>query len=220
MKAVLVPVKDPANAKRRLASLLSARERSKLAWTMLKEVGSALAASREPDRIVVVARDRAVLRYAIAQGWDIIAESEQVSQACSVDRATDLLGQQGFEAVLCVAGDIPLLQAEDVDCLLRMELASPQAVLVPSRDGRGTNGLLRVPPSAIRARFGAGSLVLHKKEADSTGVRLVVVQNSRMALDLDEAADLLCLWELDRSTSTSQLISEMGLIQRLEERGA
>ena len=169
---------------------------------------------------MVVARDQAVLRYALAQGWDIVAESEQVCQAHSVDKATTLLGQQGFEVVLCVAGDIPLIQAEDVDFLLRMELASPQAVLVPSRDGVGTNVLLRVPPRAIRARFGIGSLALHKKEADSTGVRLVVVQNTRMALDLDEAADLQCLWELDQSTSTSQLIREMGLMQRLAEPGA
>ena len=217
MKAVLLPVKDPANAKQRLAQLLSPQERRQLVWTMFKEVGRALAASREADRIVVVAHDEAVLQYALQQGWDIIAETEQVSHSDSVDRAAGSLGQQGFEVVLCLAADTPLLRAEDVDCLLRMKLVSPQAVLVPSRDRRGTNALLRVPPRAIPARFGNNSLVLHKREAESAGARVAMVENPRMALDLDNVADLLYFCELDRRTSTSRLIREMGVMKRMHQ---
>lgn len=218
MKAVLLPVKDPANAKQRLAPLLSPKERRDLVWVMLEEIGAALTASKAADRIVLVGHDPAILRYGLRQGWGVIHESEQVSQGHSVDRASSLLRQQGAEVVLCVPGDTPLLQASDVDLLLNRRIPSPGALLVPSRDRSGTNALLRIPPDAFPSRFGKNSLRLHKREADSAGVTFEVIDNSRMALDLDEVADLVYFVELHQNhqeTLTFKAMKEMGLVQRL-----
>lgn len=215
MRVVLLPVKDPGNAKRRLASLLSADERRDLVWAMLREMAAELDACREADCVVVVARDPAVIQYAKQQGWEVIPESEQVSQGHSVDRASFLLQKRGAEVVLSVPGDIPLLQARDVDSLLRQPLAGPGAVLVPSRDGKGTNALLRMPPTVFPSRFGKNSFLLHRTAADAAAVALAVVENPRMALDLDEAADLVYIVKWNPGSSTSKMINEMGLLQRL-----
>jgi 2-phospho-L-lactate/phosphoenolpyruvate guanylyltransferase len=215
VKVILLPVKDPSHAKQRLATLLSPEERSQLAWTMLKDVSRALAASKAADRIVVVAHDPSVIQYALEQSWEVVREREQISESHSVDQASSWLQRQGATVVLRLPGDIPLLQAEDLDLLLKIELPSGSALLVPSRDGLGTNALLRTLPAAFPSRFGRNSFRLHQEEAQRAGVTMRVIENPRIALDLDEVSDLALFWEQGQETSTTQLIQKMGLVERL-----
>jgi 2-phospho-L-lactate/phosphoenolpyruvate guanylyltransferase len=197
--------------------LLSPGERRELVWAMLRDVSRALAASRAAERIVLVAHDPSVISYALGQGWDVLREREQLSESHSVDRASSWLGQQGATAVLRLPGDIPLLQAGDVDLLLSTGVASRSALLVPSRDGLGTNALLRTPPNAFPSRFGRNSFVLHQKEARRAGVSLRVIQNPRIALDLDELSDLVHFWGQGQGTFTRDLMGKLDLMERLLE---
>ena len=217
MKAILLPVKDPFKAKQRLAILLSSEERSQLAWAMLKDVSRAVAASKSADRMVAVAHDPSVIRYLLGQGWEVVTERQQISESHSVEQASSWLGQQGATAVLRLPGDIPLLQAGDVDLLLSTGVASRSALLVPSRDGLGTNALLRTPPDAFPSRFGGNSFVLHREEARRAGVSLRVIQNPRIALDLDELSDLVHFWGQGQGTFTRELMGKLDLMERLLE---
>jgi 2-phospho-L-lactate guanylyltransferase (CobY/MobA/RfbA family) len=56
MKVVLLPLKDPAHAKQRLAGHLTPKERQELAWAMLEDVTRAVGAAITPDQVVVVTR--------------------------------------------------------------------------------------------------------------------------------------------------------------------
>lgn len=206
-------------AKQRLTPLLSHQERAQLAWTMLRDVSRALMACQDADRIVVVTSDQGVMRYARGLGWDVVAERAQVSESQSVDFACSTLRAQGARAVLRIPADIPLVQPEDVDALLNLELASPAAALVPSRDGTGTNALLRLPPDLFPSRFGTDSFRLHQDEAQAAGVPLTVLDNPRIALDVDEADDLVCFWKLGRQTRTWETMKTMDLMARLMKRG-
>lgn len=208
MKVVLLPLKDPARAKQRLAGHLSAQERQELAWAMLEDVTAALRAARTPDQVVVVTGCHPALRHAQQNGWQVIEETQQISESHSVDHSCRLLQQRGASVVLRLPADIPLLQPEDIDSLLELDLEPQSAIIVPSRDGRGTNALLRTPPNAFPSRFGENSFLLHQQEARRHHVELEVLEKPRISFDLDEFSDLLRFQQLENETRTGQVLKQ------------
>jgi 2-phospho-L-lactate guanylyltransferase len=202
MKAVLIPLKDPTRAKTRLGSILSPGDRSRLVWSMFEDVAAAVQATTLADAIAVVTSFQPALDYARAAGWQAIVESEQTSESESVDRASRILLDRGFESVLRLPADLPLAQAPDIDQLLSIELRAPAALVVPSRDGSGTNALARTPPDLFPSHFGLDSFAIHKREAERAGAQFVVVANERLALDIDDPSDVEAFLELGAGTRT------------------
>jgi 2-phospho-L-lactate guanylyltransferase len=215
MKALLIPIKDPAQAKSRLNGLLSPAERQRLAWAMFEDVSRAVAASTKPDRVVLVTSFQPAIEHARRLGWDALVEVSQTSESASIDRASRELRERGFDVVMRLPADLPLVRAEDIDALLSIELRSPAALLVPSREGTGTNAVIRTPPCLFPSRFGPNSLALHKEEAARAGVECLIVDNSRIALDIDDPADLKLLLERGRGTLAFAALAEMKIAERL-----
>lgn len=214
MKALLIPLKDPANAKTRLAGLLLADERRRLAWAMFEDVSRAVCATTRPDRVVLVSSFEPAIEHARSAGWDVLIEDSQESESASIDWASRVLAERGFDTVMRLPADIPLVEARDIDELISLELRVHAAVLVPSREGTGTNAILRTPPALFPSRFGPNSLMLHKQEAVRAGVECLIVANTRIALDIDEPADLKVLLETGGSTQTLSVLAEMQIARR------
>ncbi len=214
MKVVLLPLKDPAQAKQRLAGHLSPQERQALAWAMLEDVTAAVGAATTPEQVVVVTSCQPGMRHAQKNSWQVIEENHQISESHSVDRSCKILQERGASVVLRLPTDIPLLQPEDIDSLLDLELQPPSALIVPSRDGTGTNALLRTPPSAFPSRFGENSVVLHQQEARHHQVELKILENPRIAFDLDELSDLLCFSQLESDTNTGQILKQFESLKK------
>jgi len=220
MKALLIPVKDPTNAKSRLSDLLSADERRQLAWAMFEDVIQAVVNAREPDRVVLVSSFAPAIERARNLNWEVLIEESQISESASVDWASRILSERGFDTVMRLPADLPLVRASDVDELLSIDLDSPGALLVPSREGTGTNAIIRTPPALFPSRFGPNSLALHKEEAERVGVECRVVNNERIALDIDETSDVERLLECGRGSASIDLLLEIGIIERLVSRKA
>ncbi|MEK6285452.1 MAG: 2-phospho-L-lactate guanylyltransferase [Acidobacteriota bacterium] len=217
MKALLIPIKDPTNAKTRLADLLSAEERRRLAWAMFEDVSRAVAAARKPDRVVMVTSFAPAVDRARELGWDVLIEESQVSESASVDWASRILSERGFDTVMRLPADLPLVRGADIDELLSIELESPGALLVPSREGTGTNAIIRTPPYLFPSRFGPDSRALHQQEAARVGVECMIVNNPRIALDIDEPADVAHLLEEGGGAQTVAALSEMRAFERLQD---
>ena len=216
MRALLLPVKDHRNAKQRLAGLLTLEERLALAHAMMHDVLSAVRRVRHAARIFVVTNYEPAMRIAHSAGWVVLAEDQQVSESASVDSASRLCAAQGVTALLRLPLDLPLIQPEDIDELLSLDFAAPAAVLVPSRDGTGTNALLRTPPTLFPSQFGAGSFAKHRALAEAAGAQLLVRSNPRLAMDVDDPGDLLALLNEDLSgTATGHWLAACGVEKRL-----
>jgi 2-phospho-L-lactate guanylyltransferase len=216
MKALLIPVKDTANAKTRLAGLLSREERTRLAWTMFEDVSRAVSSARGPDRVVLVSSFEPAIAHARSLGWEVLVERTQESESASVDWASRVLAERGFDTVMRLPADIPLVEARDIEELFSIELRTPAAVLVPSRAGTGTNAIIRTAPNLFPSRFGPNSLVLHKEEAARVGVECLIVNNPRIALDIDDPDDVRLLFETGGAAKTRSALEKMRIGERID----
>lgn len=207
---VLVPVKELKDAKARLAPLYPEAVRRGLAWVMLGGVLDSVAALPGPLRKVVVTSDGEAAELAEEKGFEVFREERQISESDSVDRASALLEQEGISGVLRVPLDLPCLRTEDLEQILARARDGVGAVIVPSRDRDGTNGLYRAPPTLFPSRFGPGSLALHEALARQMASRWEVLPLPSMALDVDDPADVAELLAGDVSGPAREFLERMG----------
>ena len=212
MRALLLPVKDLKNAKKRLMSVLTPEERFGLAEAMLADTIRAVQGVRAAEKIFVVTNYEPVMDLAKKNGWEVLREERQISESDSVDVASRICEERGVRNLLRLPLDLPLVQPGDIDELLNVECASPALVIVPSRDGTGTNAMLRTPPTLFPSHFGNGSFAKHLAEAGRAGARIIVRRNSRLEMDVDDASDLRALLEHDVSgTETGRWLRDSGV---------
>jgi 2-phospho-L-lactate guanylyltransferase len=211
MRALLLPIKDLNNAKMRLMAVLTPEERLGLAEAMLTDTVRAVQSVRRAEKIFVVTNYQPAMRVAEENGWEILREERQVSESDSVDAASRICELRGVTGLLRIPLDVPLVQANDIDDLLAIECQEPALVIVPSRDGLGTNAILRMPPALFPSHFGVGSFAKHVGEAESIGARVIFRRSARLEMDVDDEADLLALLKNDLSgTETGRWLRESG----------
>jgi 2-phospho-L-lactate/phosphoenolpyruvate guanylyltransferase len=216
MRALLLPIKDLRNAKQRLAGVLTADERTGLAQAMLADTVRALRVVRHADKIFVVTNYAPAIEIAHENGWQVLREDRQISESVSVDAASRECERLGVTALLRLPLDIPLVQPSDLDDLFEIHCPPPGLVIVPSRDGTGTNAILRTPPSLFPSHFGSGSFAKHCAEAERTSANIVKCRNIRLEMDVDDEADLRALLEHDLSgTHTGEWLVESGVAAKL-----
>ncbi|HEY6328196.1 MAG TPA: 2-phospho-L-lactate guanylyltransferase [Blastocatellia bacterium] len=217
MKAIIVPVKEPSNAKTRLDTLLSPAERGSLAWAMFLDVTRALKEIKGCCTVFVVTSYERAASHAQANGFGVLPEDRQLSESASVDWASETLAGRGFDSVLRLPADLPLIQGSDVAELVSVEVAPPASVLVPSRDGTGTNAIMRCPPGLFPSHFGPNSLALHIEESNRAGAAPLIISNDRIGLDIDEPADIQAFLERGSGTETFRIVSEIDVTRRMKE---
>lgn len=212
MRALLLPVKDLRYAKKRLAGVLSPEERFGLAQAMLSDTVRAIQGVRQAEQVFVITNYQPAMDIAEENGWEILREDRQVSESHSVDFASRVCEERGVTGLLRLPLDVPLVQAGDIDELLATECGAPALVIVPSRDGTGTNAILRTPPALFPSHFGEGSLAKHISEAKQASAKVSVRRNPRLEMDVDDESDLRALLEHDLSgTATGRWLRETRL---------
>lgn len=218
MRALLLPIKDLRHAKQRLAGFLSPEERFGLAQAMLADTLRAVRNVRRADRVFVVTNYAPAMRTSEENGWEILLEEQQISESVSVDATSRECERRGVTAVLRVPLDVPLVQASDIDDLLAIECAAAALIIVPSRDGTGTNAILRTPPTLFPSHFGKESFAKHCDEAQRAGAQILVRRNPRLEMDVDDEADLRALTLHDLSgTETGAWLRRNNLLAQLQQ---
>ena len=216
MRALLLPIKDLRHAKQRLAPFLTPEERFALAQAMLADTIRAVRGVRQAGKIFVVTNYAPAMQAAQENGWELLREDRQISESFSVDYASMQCAKRGVTALLRLPLDVPLVQSSDIDELLAFECAAPALVIVPSRDGTGTNAILRTPPTLFPSHFGSGSFAKHCDEARRVRAEVFVRRNARLEMDVDDEADLRALAHEDlRGTETGEWLQRSGLLERV-----
>jgi 2-phospho-L-lactate/phosphoenolpyruvate guanylyltransferase len=183
----ILPVKSFGSAKQRLAGVLGAGSRQALAQAMFADVLASLRHVSGLDSVTVVTADRTAESAAVGERVQVLRDPEEAGQSQAALIGIRHAQAAGFDRVLLVPGDTPLLDPAEVADLL--ERAGPVAI-VPDRHGTGTNALLLSPPDAIEPSFGPGSLARHIAAAAAAGVEHSVEEIPTLMLDVDTPEDL------------------------------
>jgi 2-phospho-L-lactate/phosphoenolpyruvate guanylyltransferase len=191
--AAILPVKRFTRAKQRLGMSVADPLREDLARAMVGDVLVALTETASIERTIVVTREDSVAAAARYLGALVVQDTAEESQSAAVALGVERALAEEFERVLCVPGDCPALDPEELDCLL--EGAGSEVVVVPDRHGTGTNGLLLTPPDAIAPSFGPDSCERHLALAREAGAVCRIERPPSLLLDIDTGADLAALRE-------------------------
>lgn len=216
MRYLLIPVKDLTHAKQRLAALMTQQERTRLAWAMLENTLAIAAQVRTVDRVTIVTLYPPAIELAQKFGMEIILETEQISESASVDFGSRQAATLGSEAVLRLPIDLPLITSEDIETVLAADKPESSVVMVPSRDGTGTNAILRRPPTLFPSHFGTGSLAKHIREAEQANASCTLLDLPNIALDIDEPEDLAEFLKLGQGSQVYKLLVELRISERLK----
>jgi 2-phospho-L-lactate guanylyltransferase len=187
----ILPVKSFGAAKQRLAPALGAGSRQALAQAMLSDVLASLRRVPGLDAVAVVTADRMAESASLGGRVQVLRDTEQAGQSPAANIGIRYAQGRGFERVLLVPGDTPLLDPAELGALLRRGDEEALGVLVvPDRHRKGTNALLLRPPDAIEPSFGPGSLKRHVDAAAAAGAAYAVAQLPTLMLDIDTGDDL------------------------------
>ena len=194
----VVPVKDLAQAKRRLAPVLAPPERRRFVLAMLSDVLAALKAIDDLAGILVVTADPAVAVQARAAGARVLTDGAGDGYSGAVNAAARVLAREGRGGMLAVPADIPLATAEEFTHLLRDHPHGRAVSLVLAHDGRGTNAVLLTPSDAMPLEYEGDSFSRHVRKAQDAGLPIVRHRSPGIEVDIDLPADL----DLVRRTAT------------------
>ncbi len=187
----ILPIKSFGAAKQRLAGLLGGGAREALVQAMFQDVLASLRHVPELDAVAVVTANPVAERAAHGEGVLLLPDADEAGhcEAASIGVAYALA--HGFDRVLLVPGDTPLLDPEELRGMLRgAEAENVGLVVVPDRHGSGTNALLLSPPDAVEPAFGPGSCQRHRDLAAAAGVSCRVEALPSLAIDVDTPEDL------------------------------
>lgn len=219
MRFGLIPVKELAQAKARLAPVLDDAARRRLALALFRDVLAAALACAALDAVAVVTRDEEVLTLAREAGAEGLAEPGVLNEALT--SAAETLARRDGDRLVVLAADLPLATSDDIAAVAQ---ARADIAVAPSRDG-GTNALaLPLPVGAGAFRFGVDSARRHLAGAEEAGLRSLRLDLPNLAFDLDTPEDLAELRRIategrpvGRQTLTT--LTQLGLLSEQGGRG-
>jgi 2-phospho-L-lactate guanylyltransferase len=187
--AVIVPAKDPAQAKSRLSPLLPAAARHALASALFRQTLAFFRQGSPALPLAVVTDCAAFAEEAAAAGAAVIRDAG-TGLTAAVEEATRWSLGQGFRAQLVIPSDIAVLDRAELAHLLAVPRPAPSVTLCPSAEEDGTNALLTTPPDALPIWYAPGSFARYLRAAQAAAIPVTVLRLPGLGLDLDTPADI------------------------------
>ena len=213
----ILPVKEMAGAKQRLAPLLSPEERMALMQVMLCDVMAALSAAQGLAGIAMVTLDPWAQALAQKCGARIITEGAGEGHTGAVTAAASVLQAEGVAAILTLPGDIPAMKTAEVEALITAASAAPAFIIAPAHDEQGSNAILMSPPDAVTLRFGEDSYFPHLAVACAAGIAPQILRLPGIAMDIDHPADIARFAAIPEAKATRTLLwlQQNGILKRV-----
>ncbi len=204
----VVPVKERASAKERLAPMLPPEIRQALALAMLEDVLEALSAAPGIAGLLVVTVDPESRLMAARYGGRAIEVGARDGHTGAVAAAARLLAAEGRSGMLALPGDIPLVTPAEIAQLLAAHLPAPSFTIVPSHDKKGSNAIACSSSDAVPLRFGENSFYPHLQAAEACGIRPTVLHLPGIALDIDNPEDVVSFMRIASPTRARAVLAE------------
>lgn len=187
MTFILIPLKRLKDSKTRLSKILTIKERIELTIAMLKDVVESVIEAKGVECTYVINNDKEVVEVLKEYNVETLKDpGDGFNNALS--RNLEKL-EEITDSALILPSDIPLLNSEDIECLIDLGFKS-EAVICPSSDLLGTNALMMNPPTLFPPSFGIHSFKRHTYAACNKKVKFIIFRNYRISFDIDNIIDL------------------------------
>lgn len=216
----VVPVKRFSAAKSRLAPVLDAGERARLARLMFEDVLEVLLQCQEVlEGTAVVTSDQDAAAWARKRGAAVVFDHGDNGINAAVGLAIERIGGNGDDGIMVVPSDIPQVLPNAIVTAAEA-IVSPRTLAIAAaiEDG-GTNLLACRPAGAIPLRFGPRSFDRHYRAALQASITVHALRLPELSLDIDRPENLRAFLSLKSKTRTHAFLSRLGVEARLEQRG-
>lgn len=214
----ILPVKPFHLGKSRLHPFLTSEEIIQLNRKLFTDTYRCLQACQEIDKILVIAKDDAILKLVDEWGGVGLPENTSSSLNLAIAQAFAFIHNSGESGpVLVIPADLPGMKPEDLRGLFALAGSDkssehndgkhscignslglenkehnkiyPFLVIVPDYNQTGTNALLMSEAELITPMFGRRSFQKHIRQALVKSINLTVWLNDAMQSDLDTLQD-------------------------------
>ncbi|MFK7792059.1 MAG: 2-phospho-L-lactate guanylyltransferase [Devosiaceae bacterium] len=185
---IVIPMKDPGEAKTRLGDTLPAKARAALARTLFRQTLRVLKSVDSSLPIVVVTSSHAIRAMCRALGVKLLDDPGEGLNA-AVRYGANYAAQQGFSSICVLPGDLADPSADDLIALFAMPGKERSVIISPAHDG-GTNALVVTPPNALAFEYGPGSCAAHQAAAEEAGLSCLIAPLPSLLYDVDRSSDL------------------------------
>lgn len=185
--SLVIPVRDPASAKSRLAvgdDPAAHARRAALAGAIALDTVTAARAAREVGEVIVVGT--------LASALDGVQVLDDPGYGLLVAVGAGLAAADPAAPTAVLLGDLPALQPADLDAAL-VAASEYHWAFVPDAEGTGTTLVTAAAGLPHALRFGEGSADQHR---DAGYVELDLPERSGLRRDIDTPAQLAALAEL------------------------
>jgi 2-phospho-L-lactate guanylyltransferase len=183
--SAVIPMKPLAQAKTRMA--LSPLTREAVVLAMFKDTLSAVGQSSNVVETYIVTRDPEISSIARRFGAKVVREHRlsSLNYALGLGRREAALDRP-FNGIAMIAGDLPGLEAAELDSVIDELDVRQRPLLVPDHHHVGTSMLLHTYGHFPAISFGEGSLTAHER----FGYQRVQHHVPSLQHDVDTLSDL------------------------------
>jgi 2-phospho-L-lactate guanylyltransferase len=183
---VLTPCKSLSAGKSRLESCLDAAQRQRLCEYFLTRTVELASLVTGSEHVRVVTSDPAAVSVAARYSISCLPDANAgLNAALTSAREATMRDKLSAQRLMILPIDLPYATAE---ALAHAAESKADVVINSDESGRGTNVLvLSAAAEAFRFSFGANSFAAHSNQAHAAGLDLQIINDPRLARDIDEA---------------------------------
>jgi len=186
---LIIPVKNLKNSKSRLSNRLERFNRIVLSTQMLLHTLDIANSSENINETVVISSDDNVKDIVQQKNVTFIKESGNFSVNNAVSIGIDYFEKKNHNSVLILPIDLICLTIFDIKNIIEIG-KKYDIVLVPSKDGNGTNALYLKLPNLFHTRFDNSSLNNHILESFKHNLKMKIYVSYSTIMDVDSYDDL------------------------------
>ncbi len=201
---ILIPCKSVSAGKSRLSGCLDAARRRSLCKYLLTRTVELAIALVGSNRVCVVTSDSTAVAIAASRSVSTLADAGGGLNPALDDARNELGLKRRSMRLMILPIDLPYAS---LDALSEAMDTKADVVINPDEKGRGTNLLVSSAADQFPFLFGADSCGAHSSAARACGLRLHIMNDWRLARDIDEPDEYLA-WTRSSSFPAHLLATE------------
>jgi 2-phospho-L-lactate guanylyltransferase len=181
----LIPIRLVPSPKHRLAEVFDTRSRQQLTEAMLKDVLTAIKTTKGITKIIIVTNNQAASSILLPKGYTVFKTHSSNLNAELIEAANSL-ANQGWEWVIIVLADLPLLNDKILDQVILHGQMTKYSIIARDWRGTGTNILFTKLPLQFHIHFGHQSFRAHMEQLEKNNHQWMSFHALESALDIDD----------------------------------